>query len=77
MKSKTSPMAMWRRWPDASHLILAQTVASFFRRMVFNVLMENTDDHEKNHAFLNDTASGNARLPTTCSLSFRASAISN
>ncbi|SAK79634.1 putative protein related to capsule biosynthesis enzyme-like protein [Caballeronia hypogeia] len=25
-----------------------------FRRMVFNVLMENTDDHEKNHAFLND-----------------------
>jgi HipA-like C-terminal domain len=22
--------------------------------MVFNVLMENTDDHEKNHAFLND-----------------------
>ena len=25
-----------------------------FQRMVFNVLMENTDDHEKNHAFLND-----------------------
>jgi serine/threonine-protein kinase HipA len=25
-----------------------------FKRMVFNVLMENTDDHEKNHAFLND-----------------------
>jgi serine/threonine-protein kinase HipA len=24
-----------------------------FRRMIFNVLMENTDDHEKNHAFLN------------------------
>ncbi|MDR5776980.1 MULTISPECIES: type II toxin-antitoxin system HipA family toxin [unclassified Caballeronia] len=23
-----------------------------FRRMIFNVLMENTDDHEKNHAFL-------------------------
>lgn len=23
-----------------------------FRRMAFNVLMENTDDHEKNHAFL-------------------------
>ena len=23
-----------------------------FRRMVFNVLIENTDDHEKNHAFL-------------------------
>jgi serine/threonine-protein kinase HipA len=25
-----------------------------FQRMVFNILMENTDDHEKNHAFLND-----------------------
>ncbi|KND62162.1 hipa protein [Candidatus Burkholderia verschuerenii] len=24
-----------------------------FRRMIFNILMENTDDHEKNHAFLN------------------------
>jgi serine/threonine-protein kinase HipA len=24
-----------------------------FQRMVFNVVMENTDDHEKNHAFLN------------------------
>jgi serine/threonine-protein kinase HipA len=24
-----------------------------FQRMAFNVLMENTDDHEKNHAFLN------------------------
>jgi serine/threonine-protein kinase HipA len=24
-----------------------------FQRMTFNVLMENTDDHEKNHAFLN------------------------
>jgi serine/threonine-protein kinase HipA len=23
-----------------------------FRRMVFNVMIENTDDHEKNHAFL-------------------------
>lgn len=25
-----------------------------FRRMVFNILLENTDDHEKNHAFLFD-----------------------
>lgn len=25
-----------------------------FRRMVFNILLENTDDHEKNHAFLSD-----------------------
>ncbi|ARL04280.1 type II toxin-antitoxin system HipA family toxin [Burkholderia pseudomallei] len=27
-------------------------VQEVFRRMVFNVAMENTDDHEKNHAFL-------------------------
>ena len=25
-----------------------------FRRMVFNVLIDNTDDHEKNHAFMRD-----------------------
>lgn len=25
-----------------------------FRRMVFNILIENTDDHEKNHAFIRD-----------------------
>ena len=23
-----------------------------FRRMVFNILIDNTDDHEKNHALL-------------------------
>jgi serine/threonine-protein kinase HipA len=27
-----------------------------FRRMVFNILMDNTDDHEKNHALLMDDA---------------------
>jgi serine/threonine-protein kinase HipA len=26
-----------------------------FRRMVFNILIENTDDHEKNHAFILDS----------------------
>ena len=30
-------------WPAWSEL---------FRRMVFNILMDNTDDHEKNHAFI-------------------------
>ncbi|WP_396271276.1 type II toxin-antitoxin system HipA family toxin [Ideonella sp.] len=28
--------------------------AELFRRMVFNILMDNTDDHEKNHALLVD-----------------------
>jgi serine/threonine-protein kinase HipA len=27
-----------------------------FRRMVFNILIDNTDDHEKNHALIVDTA---------------------
>lgn len=32
-----------------------------FRRMVFNILIDNTDDHEKNHVLLQD-ASGSLRL---------------
>jgi serine/threonine-protein kinase HipA len=31
---------------------IAQMQAQLFRRMVFNILMDNTDDHEKNHALL-------------------------
>ncbi len=35
-----------------------------FRRMVFNILVDNTDDHEKNHALMvvNPTANGRLRL---------------
>ena len=33
-----------------------------FRRMVFNILMDNTDDHEKNHALLVVNPYGNGRL---------------
>lgn len=33
-----------------------------FRRMVFNILVDNTDDHEKNHALLVVNPSGNGRL---------------
>jgi serine/threonine-protein kinase HipA len=29
-----------------------QQMAELFRRMVFNILMDNTDDHEKNHVVL-------------------------
>lgn len=32
--------------------ILNQTGIELFRRMVFNILIENSDDHEKNHAFM-------------------------
>jgi serine/threonine-protein kinase HipA len=31
---------------------IARQQAELFRRMVFNILMDNTDDHEKNHALL-------------------------
>lgn len=31
---------------------IARQQAQLFRRMVFNILVDNTDDHEKNHALL-------------------------
>ena len=33
-----------------------------FRRMVFNILVDNTDDHEKNHSLLVVNPAGNGRL---------------
>ncbi|WP_077001373.1 type II toxin-antitoxin system HipA family toxin [Variovorax sp. KK3] len=33
---------------------IARQQAQLFRRMVFNILMDNTDDHEKNHALLRE-----------------------
>jgi serine/threonine-protein kinase HipA len=47
-------------YPELAQLLrrrgAAQTMdsdaAELFRRMVFNILMDNTDDHEKNHALL-------------------------
>ena len=44
-------MALWlRRWGQAS--AIQQNAQQVFKRMVFNILMDNTDDHEKNHAFV-------------------------
>lgn len=42
--------AQLRRWCRADAIKAQQ--AQLFRRMVFNILMDNTDDHEKNHALL-------------------------
>lgn len=39
-----------RRLGVASHI--KANAVQLFKRMVFNILMDNTDDHEKNHAFL-------------------------
>ena len=46
-------LAQWlrRRGATAGGWHLAQ-MRELFRRMVFNILMDNTDDHEKNHALL-------------------------
>jgi serine/threonine-protein kinase HipA len=44
-------MALWlRRFAEASRI--QASGEQVFRRLVFNILMDNTDDHEKNHAFL-------------------------
>jgi serine/threonine-protein kinase HipA len=40
-----------RRGVLENHLFQAQ-MQELFRRLIFNILMDNTDDHEKNHALL-------------------------
>jgi serine/threonine-protein kinase HipA len=40
-----------RRGPTAGDVYLAH-MHELFRRLVFNILMDNTDDHEKNHALV-------------------------
>ena len=44
-----------RRGPVEGGVAKAQ-IRELFRRMVFNILMDNTDDHEKNHVLLMDDA---------------------
>jgi len=44
-----------RRGPVEGGVAKAQ-MRELFRRMVFNILMDNTDDHEKNHVLLMDDA---------------------
>ncbi len=63
LKAAGEPMG----YPELAQLLRRRGVAAegrnvtqmgeLFRRMVFNILMDNTDDHEKNHAVLvNDAA---------------------
>jgi serine/threonine-protein kinase HipA len=44
-----------RRRGDTAQHANQQDMAELFRRMVFNILIDNTDDHEKNHAVLVQT----------------------
>jgi serine/threonine-protein kinase HipA len=41
-----------RRAGVATNGVNVQDARELFRRMVFNILMDNTDDHEKNHSLL-------------------------
>lgn len=61
--ARTMLLAQGNSSQDMSYWALAETARKLsakpkedclqvFRRMIFNVLIENTDDHEKNHAFL-------------------------
>ncbi len=46
-------LAQWlRRRGVAAGNLYQQHMHELFRRMVFNILIDNTDDHEKNHALL-------------------------
>jgi serine/threonine-protein kinase HipA len=49
-----------RRFGVAGHL--KADLEELFRRMIFNILCNNWDDHLKNHGFLYDTSSGKWRL---------------
>jgi serine/threonine-protein kinase HipA len=62
LRAEGSPMGypelaqlLRRRAPVQEGLAKAQ-MRELFRRMVFNILMDNTDDHEKNHVLLMDDA---------------------
>lgn len=48
-----------RRYAQPS--LIKQQQAQLFKRMVFNILIDNTDDHEKNHALIR-TDQGHYRL---------------
>lgn len=45
----------WSAWPAADR-------AQLFRRMVFNCLTSNTDDHDRNHGVVTDDVTGGYRL---------------
>ena len=49
-----------RRYAQPS--LIKHQQAQLFKRMVFNILIDNTDDHEKNHALLRDPTSGEYTL---------------
>jgi serine/threonine-protein kinase HipA len=51
-----------RRSGETANAASAQQMRELFRRMVFNILLDNTDDHEKNHSLLYEPASRTGKL---------------
>ena len=51
-----------RRFGDTAEEANAAQMLELFRRMVFNILIDNTDDHEKNHSLLYLPASRAGKL---------------
>jgi serine/threonine-protein kinase HipA len=54
-----------RRAGDTRHDANRNDMAELFRRMVFNILIDNTDDHEKNHALMFTRHDREARMRLT------------
>ena len=51
-----------RRSGETAQDVNAQQIRELFRRMVFSILIDNTDDHEKNHSLLYQPASRAGKL---------------
>ena len=54
-----------RRAGDTRHDANRNDMAELFRRMVFNILIDNTDDHEKNHTLMFTRHDREARMRLT------------
>lgn len=48
------PLLAEARRLTGSSAVLSEDLKELFRRMVFNILVDNTDDHESNHGFVHD-----------------------
>jgi serine/threonine-protein kinase HipA len=63
LRASTTPGQLSLGYPDLARLLRRSGLAlanqsvrdaeELFRRMVFNILIDNTDDHEKNHSLIN------------------------
>ncbi|MGC1457263.1 MAG: HipA domain-containing protein [Steroidobacteraceae bacterium] len=51
-----------RRYGETAQAVSTAQMSEVFRRMVFNILIDNTDDHEKNHSLMYVPASPAGKL---------------